>query len=230
MARIIEETFAGLLVLVLAVAYVQALAAGCALAYASDVEASFVAADSDELRSQALEAGDTFVEAVEGVDLVFQVVDAEELTVRLGTGEECGNGFKGGFFPASHTVTVPASVTNGGFAWTVVAIADRAFEATSESDYVSVVRISSDLGSIGTRAFCGWRNATPFSLQVAEGVLLGHFAVDACSYTVMDELVFPEGSTVTASDDANLNGTDIASVVYPLSHNGTILCNQSNLK
>ena len=237
MVRTVEKTLAAVAALFFAISCACVGAVGCASAYAEEATGRLIAVDSIGLRVQSLSAGDTFCESVEGVDLVFQVIDADKLTVRLGTGDGAGNALKDGVYPADHRVVVPASVEHEGETYRVKEIAASAFRVRSVndggslSDYVGDVVVRADLDYVGKYAFGTWGADMPFSYRFEGRGHISRVEISAFRYCATDELVFPEGADIVAENpypysgsDDNLYGDWIHGLVYPLSYSGTV-CN-----
>ena len=96
MVGAVEKAFVGLVALLLSVACVCSGAFGCAYAYAAEGVPGLAVAGTADLNAQALSTGDAFSKTVEGVDLVFQVVDVEGRTAQIGPGGGAGNGLAAG--------------------------------------------------------------------------------------------------------------------------------------
>lgn len=132
----------------------------------------------------AYQAGDIIFEAKtsEGIDMLFQVINDEKRTVRVGAYEHgCVSR------SASGPVTIPSSVTYRGRRYTVAAIGKYAF---SRLDDVTSVAIPEGVSTIEEYAFYYMQGLTSIAFP-GSVERMGPWAFAACEN--LSEIILPEG-------------------------------------
>ena len=159
--------------------------------------------------------GQTFYVATDGVNINYTVLSEDSVTktgtVTVGntSTQSSGNAFKDNTIPTDNTLTIPATVTNGDFTYTVTEL----HYASLSSNRTKNLTLPASLRSIGAKALSG---ITAETLIIPEGVThIGDFALSDLKN--LKVLKLPStlktlGSTILGN---NLSTQSQLSIYYP---------------